>query len=146
MEPHPLPAFRVLDGIAPVVAALVFIAASSLLKEPQRRNFMAIMIGGAGAAYLSGGGLGVWEVVFTIVLAFCAYRGLHSYRFIGFGWILHAAWDLVHHFYGNPILPFLANSSSGCAITDALLAIWFFANAPSVFDVGKTIRKSKVAN
>ncbi len=93
---------------------------------------MAIMVGGAGAAYLSGGGLGRWELAFTAVMTYCAYRGLQSYRFIGLGWVLHTIWDLVHHFYGHPILPFILNSSAGCAITDTLFAIWFFAGAPSV--------------
>jgi len=98
---------------------------------------MAIMIAGAGAAYLSGGGLGGWEFAFTAVVTFCAYQGLRSYRFIGIGWILHTGWDLVHHFYGNPIIPFLPLSSLGCAITDAVIAMWFFANAPSVFDFAR---------
>jgi hypothetical protein len=40
----------------------------------------------------------------------------------------------MHHFYGHPIVPFAPLSSAGCAITDALIAIWFFADAPSVFD------------
>lgn len=67
------------------------------------------------------------------MVTYCAYRGLQSYRFIGIGWTLHVAWDLVHHFYGNPIVPSLPASPAGCAITDTLLAIWFFAGAPSVF-------------
>ena len=75
MEPHSIPEFRILDGIAPVVIATLFIICSSLIKEPNRRNFMAIMIAGAGAAYLSGGGLGKWEFVFTAVVTFCAYKG-----------------------------------------------------------------------
>jgi hypothetical protein len=140
MGSHPIAEFHAFDAIAPVLAAMIFIVGSSLIKEPNRRNFMAIMIGGAGAAYLSGGGLGKWEFAFTAVVTWCAYRGLQSYRFIGIGWILHTAWDLVHHFYGNPIIPFLATSSLGCAITDAVLAVWFFANAPSVFDIGKRNR------
>jgi uncharacterized protein DUF6010 len=140
MELHSIPAFHAFDVIVPVAAAIFFIVGSSLIKEPSRRNFMAIMIGGASAAYLSGGGLGKWEFVFTAVVSYCAYRGLHSYQFIGLGWILHAGWDLVHHFYGNPIIPFLPNSSAGCAITDAIIAVWFFANAPSVFDLGKANR------
>jgi hypothetical protein len=131
-----------MDGIAPVVVAILFVTASSLLKEPGRRNLMAIMIGGAGAAYLSGGGLGWWEFAFTALLAFVAYRGLGSYRFIGLGWLLHTAWDIVHHFYGNPIVPFLPNSSAGCAICDALIAIWFFANAPSAFEFGNARRSA----
>jgi hypothetical protein len=95
------------------------------------------MIGVAGAAYLSGG-FGVWEFVFTAIVTLCAYKGLQSYRFIGIGWMLHTVWDVMHHFYGNPIVPFAPMSSAGCAITDALIAIWFFADAPSVFDCFRT--------
>jgi Family of unknown function (DUF6010) len=140
MEPHSIPEFHILDVVAPVAIAIVFIIGSSLIKEPNRRNFMAIMIAGAGAAYLSGGGLGKWEFAFTAIVTFCAYKGLQSYRFIGLGWILHTLWDVIHHFYGTPIIPFLSTSSAGCAITDAVIAVWFFANAPSVFDIIKASR------
>jgi uncharacterized protein DUF6010 len=140
MEPHSIPEFHILDGVAPIAIAIVFIIGSSLIKEPNRRNFMAIMIAGAGAAYLSGGGLGKWEFAFTAIVTFCAYKGLQSYRFIGLGWILHTLWDVIHHFYGAPIIPFLSTSSAGCAITDAVIAVWFFANAPSIFDIIKTSR------
>jgi hypothetical protein len=34
---------------------------------------------------------------------------------------MHVTWDLVHHFYGTPIVPFQANSSAGCAITDTMV-------------------------
>ena len=131
---HQVPAFHPLDAIPPVVIACVYILASSLLHEPSRRNFNAIMIGGAGAAYLSGG-FGRWEFVFCAVVTFCAYQGLQSYRFIGIGWLLHSAWDVLHHLYGNPIVPFAPASSAGCAITDAIIAMWFFADAPSVFEL-----------
>jgi Family of unknown function (DUF6010) len=131
---HQVPAFHPLDAIPPVVIACVYILASSLLREPNRRNFNAIMIGGAGAAYLSGG-FGVWEFVFCAVVTFCAYKGLQSYRFIGIGWLLHSAWDVLHHLYGNPIVPFAPASSAGCAITDAIIAMWFFADAPSVLEL-----------
>jgi Family of unknown function (DUF6010) len=50
--------------LAPILIALIFISLCSLLEEPKRRDFMAIMIAGAGAAYLNGG-LGKWEFVFT---------------------------------------------------------------------------------
>jgi Family of unknown function (DUF6010) len=140
MEPHSIPEFHILDGIIPVAIAIVFIIGSSLIKEPNRRNFMAIMIAGAGAAYLSGGALGKWEFAFTAVVTFCAYKGLHSYRFIGLGWILHTLWDVTHHFNGAPIIPFFSISSAGCAITDAVISIWFFANAPSVFEIAKVSR------
>jgi hypothetical protein len=132
--------FQPNDWIAPVIIAALYVLLSSLLKEPSRRNFNAIMLGGAGAAYLSGGGLGVWEFAFTALVTVCAYKGLQSYQFIGVGWLLHTGWDIVHHFYGHPIVPFAPLSSAGCAITDALIAMWFFADAPSVFDSFRKLR------
>jgi len=118
--------------IAPIGVAGIFIAACSLFKEPSRRNFSAIMIAGAGAAYLNGG-LGIWEFVFCAVITAFAFWGLNDYRFIGIAWLLHACWDLVHHFYGNPIVPFVPTSSAGCAICDVGLAIWYFLGAPSIY-------------
>lgn len=120
---------------APIGIAIVFIALTSLITEPARRNFMAIMIAGAGAAYLSGGGLGRWEFVFSTVATYCAYKGLSSYRFIGIGWLLHTGWDILHHLHGNPIIPFSAASSLGCAICDPVIAAWCFVGAPSLFEV-----------
>lgn len=122
------------DWIAPVVVAGVFVLVMSAVREPARRRFNAIFVAGAGAAYLSGGGLGVLELPFTALVTWLAYRGLDDHRFIGAAWLCHTAWDVVHHLWGNPILPFQATSSAGCAITDALIAVWFFAGAPSVLD------------
>jgi len=123
---------RIMDVLGPILIALIFISLCSLLKEPTRRNFMAIMIAGAGAAYLNGG-LGKWEFVFTTIVTWFAYKGLQSYGFIGVGWILHTGWDILHHFYGNPIVPFAPTSSLGCAICDPVIAAWCFAGAPSVY-------------
>jgi hypothetical protein len=120
-----------LDLVAPVLVALVYIGACSLFREPNRRNFNAIMIAGAGAAYLNGG-FGGWEFAFTAIVTYLAYRGLRSYDFIGVGWLLHTGWDVLHHLYGNPIVPFAATSSLGCAICDPVIAIWCFWGAPSV--------------
>ena len=53
--------------ISAVVVAVLFIAACSLLKKTARHNFSAIMVAGAGAAYLNGG-LGVWEFVFCSLM------------------------------------------------------------------------------
>jgi hypothetical protein len=61
------------------------------------------------------------------------YLGLPSHRFIGIAWLMHSCWDFVHHFWGNPIWPFMPTSSFGCMIFDALIAVWFLAGAPSVF-------------
>jgi Family of unknown function (DUF6010) len=101
---------HLVDVVAPVAVATLFIGATSTFKEPQRRHFNAIMIAGAGAAYLNGG-LGLWEFAFTAVVTFCAYQGLHAYRFIALGWLLHTGWDIMHHLYGNPIVPFVPTSS-----------------------------------
>lgn len=118
--------------ISPVFVACLWIAAFSLLKEPGRRNLSALMIAGAGAAYLNGG-LGMWEFAFCALLTFLAYLGLQDYRLIGAAWVLHTGWDAVHHFYGNPIVPFAPSSSAGCAICDLVLATWYFFGAASIY-------------
>ena len=124
----------VLRYIAPVLIAGIFIFLVSFLREPARRNFMAIMIAGAGAAYLGAFGLGYWEFAFTTAVTYCAYRGLNSYGFIGVGWLLHTAWDIVHHLAGKPLLSFSMTSSLGCAICDPVIALWCFTGARSPRD------------
>jgi hypothetical protein len=121
--------------IAPVVIAMVFILLTSLIPEPARKKFMAVLLAGAGGAYLSGGGFGLWEMAFCTVLAVCAYNGLRSYHFSGIGWLLHTGWDILHHLYGNPLIPFDLTSSLGCAICDPVIAFWCFAGAPSLWEV-----------
>jgi len=79
---------HILQILGPILGGILFICACSLFQEPNRQNFMAIMIAGAGAAYLNGG-LGKWEFVFTTLITYVAYRGLRSYNFIGVGWLLH---------------------------------------------------------
>ena len=74
-------------------------------------------------------------------MIFLAYKGLNSYTYIGIGWLCHTAWDIVHHLYANPIVSLSPSSSAGCAVCDAILAIWFFYEAPTVFDF---FRKSSV--
>lgn len=41
--------------LGPALVGILFICACSLFREPSRQNFMAIMLAGAGAAYLNGG-------------------------------------------------------------------------------------------
>ncbi len=120
--------------VVPSVIGLLYICLCSLLKEPARQKFKAVMLAGAGAAYLSGG-FGVWEVALTTLITYCAYRGLDDYRFIGAGWLLHTCWDFAHHLYGNPIIPSDATSSFGCALCGPVIALWCFEGAPSVFEV-----------
>lgn len=130
---RPLPV-HVEDYLGPAIGALVFIVIMSFLKEPSRRNFNAVFVGGAMGAYISGG-LGLWEIPFAVVGSVIAYQGLRSYRFIGVAWLMHSAWDLVHHFFGNTIWPFMETSSFGCFIFDAVIAVWFIRGAPSVVDL-----------
>lgn len=129
---HAQETLTIAQVISPLIVAAAFVAACSLFREPARRNFSAIVLAGAGAAYLNGG-LGAWEFAFCALVTFLAYRGLHDYRFIGVGWLLHTSWDVVHHLYGNPIVPFVPDSSAGCAIADVGLAVWYFLGAPSVY-------------
>jgi hypothetical protein len=126
---------NVMDILGPVIVAVVYVSLCSLFKEPNRRKFNAIFVAGAGAAYLSGGGFGVWEFAFTAVITYLAYRGLGSYAFIGVAWLLHTVWDALHHLYGNPIVSFVEHSSLGCAICDPVIALWCFAGGPSVYDL-----------
>jgi hypothetical protein len=123
-----------MDYIGPVIGGLAFVALMSLLKEPTRRNFNAIFVAGAMGAYIAGG-LGLWEIAFAGVGSLVAYQGLRSVRFIGVAWLIHSAWDLVHHFFAHPIWPFMETSSFGCCIFDGVIAIWFFAGAPSVIEL-----------
>ncbi|MEV7098723.1 DUF6010 family protein [Amycolatopsis sp. NPDC051045] len=122
-----------LEILAPILIGLVYVLLSSLVPEPHRRRFNAVLVGGAGAAYLSGGALGPWELVFCAVLTYVAFRGLDSWTFIGLGWLLHTGWDVVHHLKGQPILPFAHGSSFGCAICDPVIAIWCFTGGRSLF-------------
>ena len=122
---------QTLQVIGPILIGLLFVTVTSLFREPNRKQFMAIMLAGAGAAYLNGG-FGKWEFAFTTILTYFAYQGLKSYRFIGVGWLLHTGWDVLHHLYGNPIVPFAPDSSLGCALCDPVIAAWCFAGAPSV--------------
>ena len=126
MHPPPL---HIMDIIGTIIGAVVFIALMSLVREPTRRTLNAVIVAGAGGAYLSGGGFGPWEVVYSVIATPVAFLGLGSYPFIGIAWLMHAAWGIVHHLYGNPIWPFMPTSSFGCMIFDGVIAIWFIAGA-----------------
>ena len=118
--------------LSPIGVAIVLIVLFSLFKEPKRQHFSAVFLAGAGAAYLSGG-FGLWEFGFCGIITLLAYRGLQHYRAIAIGWVLHAGWDIAHHYYGNPIIPFAPTSSIGCAVCDLVLAAWYAVGAPQLF-------------
>ena len=136
MELHVIPQFTLLNALAAGLIAVVYILIFSLVKEPNRQKINAIIIAGAGAAYLRGG-FGVGEFAFCGLITVVAFKGLSNYTFIGIGWLLHAGWDILHHLYGNSIVPFDPSSSAGCAVCDSILALWFFLGAPNVLTVLK---------
>jgi len=117
--------------LAPVLIGIVYAALNSLIRAEHRRAVNAVILAGAGAAYLSGGGFGPWQLVSTAVMTYVAYRGLNCWRWIGVGWLLHTGWDIAHYLTGHPILPFAHNSSLGCAICDPVIAVWCFRGGPS---------------
>ncbi|MFJ1871580.1 DUF6010 family protein [Streptomyces chartreusis] len=131
--------------VAPIGVGLLYALLMSLIREPHRRRFNAVMVAGAGAAYLSGGGLGGWEFAFTAVITYVAYRGLDSWTFIGVAWLLHTGWDIVHHIKGNPIIPFAHTSSLGCAICDPVIALWCFAGGRTPRELVALVRGGRGA-
>jgi Family of unknown function (DUF6010) len=143
METYIVPDFTLINAISAVIIAFIYITISSIPKEPNRQKISAVIIAGAGAVYWSGG-LGIAEYIFATVMLFMAFKGLTNYTYIGIAWLMHTTWDTLHHLYANPIVPFSASSSAGCAVCDSVLAIWFFYKAPSVFDFMKNY-KTKIA-
>ena len=125
------PALQLMDYVGPALGAAAFVLLMSLVREPARRRFNAVFVAGAGGVYLSGG-FGLWELLYPATVTPIAYLGLGSYRYIGIAWLMHSCWDVAHHLWGNPIWPFMPTSSFGCMVFDALIALWFLADAPTV--------------
>jgi hypothetical protein len=122
---HLTPAVHALDLLRPAAAALVVVFIMSRIREPARQKINAVLVAGFSTAYMSGG-LGPWELVYVLPATYVAYRALDSYRFIALGWLMHPVWDLVHHWYGSPLWPWMPTSSVGCAVFDPIIAIWAF--------------------
>ncbi|MFG2082713.1 DUF6010 family protein [Micromonospora tulbaghiae] len=127
--------------VMPVVIGLVYAGLNSLVPEPHRRRLNALVVTGAGAAYISGGGFGLWELAFCALLLVVGYAGLTSYTFIGVGWLLHTAWDVLHHRRGTPIIPSLHDSSFGCALCDPVIALWCLTGGLSVKNMYHRLRR-----
>src|SRR5688500_7624627 len=120
----------VIDYLGPVTGALLFVAVTTLGKEPTRPSPNVITLAGTSGVCLSGR---FWlkELIYPVIGTAIAFRGLRSYRLIGVGWLMHAGWDLAHLLWGNPIWPFMPSSAFGCMIFDSMIALWFLAGAPS---------------
>ena len=124
-----------MEILGAMVIGGLFVLVMSALPDAARQGFNAVFVGGAGAAYLNGGAgvFGMAELGFATGVAVLATMGLRHYAFIGAAWMAHVAWDIAHHLHGEPILLFDPLSSFGCAICDTVIAVWFFAGAPSPF-------------
>lgn len=127
-----------------IVAAGLFVLLVGLVREPARQRTMAVMAAVAGGLYFQGG-LGLWELPLGLAVIVFAYKGLTAYWGIGMAWMLHAVSDLVHHLAGVPMVPTMPLSSFGCLIFDPLIALWFFAGAPSILSTG-TLRWRRPAS
>ena len=127
-----------------LVAAPLVVAALGALAEPWRRRVSVAMLLFATFVYLRHN-LGLWELGFATALLLCAMSGARSYRAIGIGWLVHTLSDVFHHAANDPMISAIPLSSFGCAIFDPLLAIWYFADAPSTSSmwhaVGTTLRR-----
>ncbi len=134
MHTHTTPEFTPLNSATAIGIAFIYIVLTSFIREPNRQKFSALLIAGAGAVYWSGG-LGIWEFIFGGLMLWIAMRGLNNYTYIGIGWLLHTGWDILHHFYGSPIVYLEASSSAGCAVCDPFIALWYFWGAPNVLSL-----------
>jgi hypothetical protein len=134
------PSLSAIDYVGPSVGAAVFVLGMSFVPEPTRRTVNTILVAGTCGVYLSGG-FGLWELLYPALVTPIIFLGLRSHRYIGVAWLMHAAWDLPHHLWGNPIWPFMPTSSFGCFVFDTLIAVWFLAGAPELVP----FRRDKIA-
>jgi hypothetical protein len=134
-----------MDYAGPLIGAIAFVCLMSSIREPIRHKLNAVLVAGACGAYLSGG-FGIWELLFPALALPVVYVGLTSYRAIGVGWLMHAAWDALHHLYGNSIWPFKPTSSFGCLLFDAAIAVWFLAGAPARTGTRRAQRGKRTVN
>jgi hypothetical protein len=86
---HP-PSLVIMDYIGPIIGAVAFIVIMALVREPARQTISAMLTAGLTSVYLSGGGFGLWELVFPVVAMPLAYRGLRSYGAVAVVWWMHA--------------------------------------------------------
>ncbi len=118
-------AIGVVSGLT--IAAL-WVFGCSLLREPQRRVLNTLLIGVAAGAY-GNHQFGPLEALGTLTLLFLGFLAFKDYRFLAAAWLVHTAIDVAHHLNGDPMFSYFPASSVGCAVTDPILAMWFWHGA-----------------
>lgn len=123
---------HVISTFGNAFGALLTVALVGLIPEPWRQRSMAAMVGLASIAYL-GNSAFLWPVEFGLAALMLSLAGWGAfwYPVIGVARVVHGIIDLVHHEAGSPMFATVPLSSYGCAVYDPLMAMWFFAGAPS---------------
>jgi hypothetical protein len=92
----------------PAIGALCFVLGMSRVPESARRTFNAIFVAGTCGAYPNGG-FGKWELINPIWLLRLCTPVSNRIGSSGIAWLMHAAWDLAHHFWGQSDLALYAD-------------------------------------
>jgi Family of unknown function (DUF6010) len=98
-----------------------------------------ILVGLAASTY-GNHSFGLIEAAGTLTVLTLGILGLGNYRWLGAAWLVHTGLDLAHHFVSDPMFRYFPASSLGCAVTDPILALWFFAEAPDIRDAIEQLR------
>ena len=130
--------------LAGLIMPAIWICGFSAVPEPQRRQVNCILVGVAASTY-GNHSFGSIEAAGTIIVLTLGILGLSNYRWLGAAWLVHTGLDLAHHLVNDPMFGYFPSSSLGCAVTDPILALWFFAEAPDIRDVIKQLRAKLVS-
>jgi hypothetical protein len=130
--------------LAGLIIPAIWICSFSAVSEPQRRQVNCILVGLAASTY-GNHSFGLIESAGTITVLTLGILGLHNYRWLGAAWLVHTGLDIAHHLVSDPMFRYFPASSLGCAVTDPILALWFFAEAPDIRDVIKRLRAKLVS-
>ncbi|MCC3406986.1 MAG: hypothetical protein JGK17_15605 [Microcoleus sp. PH2017_10_PVI_O_A] len=128
-----------IDIVSGFIIAAIWICGFSVISEPRRRQVNCILVGLAASTY-GNHSFGLTEAAGTIILLTLGILGLGNYRWLGVAWLVHSGLDIAHHIANDPMFQYFPASSVGCAVTDPILALWFFAGAPDIFGIIKQQR------
>ena len=117
--------------LAGLIIPAIWICSFSVVAEPQRRQVNCILVGLAASTY-GNHSFGSIEAAGTVTVLTLGILGLRDYRWLGAAWLVHAGLDIAHHLVSDPMFRYFPASSLGCAVTDPILALWFFVGAPDI--------------